>query len=107
MRRIYHLVSPSTWNSLAPGPYRAPSLDTEGFIHCSNEDQVAWAANRFYANAAELLVLTIDASRLEHPLRDELAGTQERFPHIYGPINRDAVVDVRPLKRDAAGRWVF
>ena len=107
MRRIYHLVSPSIWNSLGPGPYRAESLDTETFIHCSNADQVARAANRFYADAAELLVLCIDTDQLTHPLRDEEAGIGERFPHIYGPINREAVISVQPLQRDASGHWVF
>ncbi len=107
MRQIYHLVSRSTWNSLGPGPYQSDSLETEGFIHCSNEDQVAQVANRFYADSGELLVLCIDTDRLEHPVRDELAGTDERFPHIYGPINREAVVEVRPMERDTSGRWVF
>jgi uncharacterized protein (DUF952 family) len=107
MRRIYHLVSPSIWNAVGAGPYRAASLETEGFIHCSNEDQVARAANRFYADNAELLVLCIDTERLAHPVRDEEAATGERFPHIYGPIHREAVVSVRPLQRDALGHWVF
>ncbi|HLJ98126.1 MAG TPA: DUF952 domain-containing protein [Gemmataceae bacterium] len=107
MRCIYHLVPPATWNALGAGPYRAPSLDTEGFIHCSNEDQVAAAANRFYAGAEQLLVLCIDAGRLNYPLRDEPAATGELFPHIYGPIDREAVVAVQPLERDPTGRWVF
>ena len=107
MRRIYHLVSPSLWNSLGTGPYRAASLETEGFIHCSNADQVAQAANRFYSDCAALLVLYIDAGRLTHEVRDEPAQSGERFPHIYGPIHRDAVVHVQPLQRDGSGRWVF
>jgi uncharacterized protein (DUF952 family) len=107
MRLIYHLVPPSTWNSLGPGPYQPESLATEGFIHCSNENQVAPVANRFYPDSEELLVLCIDASQLEHPLRDEPADTGERFPHIYGPINREAIVDVRQLARDRSGRWAF
>src|SRR5207245_2230094 len=95
MRRIYHLVPASTWNAAAPGPYRAESLTTEAFIHCSNADQVARSANRFYADEDELLVLCIDTRRLAHPLRDEEAGSGERFPHIYGPIEREAIVAVR------------
>ena len=107
MRWIYHLVPPSIWSAAGSGPYRAASLQTEGFIHCSNEDQVARIANLFYAKQAELLVLGIDADRLAHPVLDEDAGTGERFPHVYGPIDREAVVSVRPLQRDAEGRWVF
>lgn len=107
MRRIYHLVQPATWNSLDPSPYRAESLDTEGFIHCSNADQVARVANRFYADSAELLVLSIDADRLTSPVRDEEATIGECFPHIYGPINREAILSVSRLERDAAGRWIY
>jgi uncharacterized protein (DUF952 family) len=107
MRQIYHLVPASIWKAVGSGPYRPESLATEGFVHCSNADQVAQAANRFYADQADLLVLSIDTSRLAHPLRDEAAGTGEYFPHIYGPIEREAVVAVQPLERDADGRWVY
>ena len=107
MRRIYHLVPPSIWSAGGDGPYRAASLETEGFIHCSFKDQVARVANLFYADQTELLALCIDPGRLTHTVRDEDVGTGERFPHLYGPIEREAVVAVIPLQRDAAGRWVF
>src|SRR5438552_1244463 len=94
MRRIYHLVAPFVW-------------DAVGFIHCSNEDQVVRVANHFYADQPELLVLCIDPARLVDPVRDEEADTGERFPHIYGPIPRQAIVDVRRLTRDADGLWIF
>jgi uncharacterized protein (DUF952 family) len=107
MRRIYHLVPASKWKGIGSGAYQPESLATEGFIHCSNEDQVAPVANRFYANDAELLVLCIDTSRLAHPVRDEEVPTGERYPHIYGPIEREAMIAVLPLERDADGRWLF
>jgi len=105
--RIYHLVSRATWEQAGAGPYQADSLASEGFIHCSNEDQVAWAANRFYAAQSDLLVLVLDAGRLTSLLRDEDAGTGEKFPHVYGPIEREAVLEARPLGRGDDGRWVF
>jgi uncharacterized protein (DUF952 family) len=107
MNPIFHLVLPPHWDTAATEPYRAASLDKEGFIHCSHRPQVAWAANRFYAQAADLLVLEIDPARLTSPVRDEDAGWGERFPHIYGPLDRAAVVAVHRLRRDAEGRWVF
>jgi len=107
MRRIYHLVAPLVWDAVETGPYRPASVDAEGFIHCSNEDQVARVANHFYADQPELLVLCIDPARLVDPVRDEEADTGERFPHIYGPIPRQAIVDVRRLKRDPDGLWLF
>jgi glutathione S-transferase len=104
---VYHLVLPSLWQARSDEPYRADSLQREGFIHCSYVHQVAASANRFYATAAELLVLTISPARLTSPLKAEAAGSGELFPHVYGPINRDAVTSARPLDRDAAGQWVF
>jgi glutathione S-transferase len=107
MRRIYHLVTPSDWESAGTGPYRAASLATEGFIHCSNRDQVARVANLFYADAAELLVLAVEVNRLTSPARDEDAGTGERFPHVYGPLDRDAIVAVERLQRGPDRHWIL
>ena len=107
MRTIYHLVLRGAWEQKAAGPYRADSLASEGFIHCSFAERVAWAANRFYADAVDLLVLHMDAGRLTSPLREEPCETGETFPHIYGPLNREAVVKVEPLTRGVDGRWQF
>jgi uncharacterized protein (DUF952 family) len=107
VRRIYHIVPRTVWEQTSAGDYRADSLATEGFIHCSNADQVARVANLFFADQPDLLVLTIDADRLASPLRDEDAGTGERFPHVYGPIERAAVIAVEPLRRGPDNRWEF
>jgi uncharacterized protein (DUF952 family) len=107
VRHVYHLIPKSAWEQLPPGPYRHDSLQTEGFIHCSNRAQVAWAANKFYAQENDLLALQIDIDRLTSPLKDEDPGIGQTFPHIYGPIDRAAMVGVEPLQRDASGRWVF
>lgn len=107
MRTIYHLVLRPVWEANAEQPYRADSLSHEGFIHCSFADQVAGSANRFYADADDLLLLHIDAARLSSPLREEASGSGELFPHIHGPLNREAVVQVQPLTRGADGLWQF
>jgi len=107
MRLIYHLVTKTAWEQAPPEVYAAESMVSEGFIHCSNAEQVAAAANRFYAAADEMLVLHVDAGRLTSPLRDEPSDSGELFPHVYGPINCSAVVQVQPLRRGADGRWVF
>jgi uncharacterized protein (DUF952 family) len=107
MQKIYHLVLRNAWESNPEQPYTAESLATEGFIHCSYARQVEWAANRFYQGQKDLLVLHLDPGRLSSPLREEASGPGEVFPHIYGPINRDAVLEVEPLRQGADGRWVF
>ncbi len=106
MRRIYHLIARSVWEQTPAGAYRADSLSAEGFIHCSNAQQVAPVANLFYNDIPDLLVLCIDVARLESPWKEEPAGA-EWFPHVYGPINRDAIVEVQPLLRGPDGRWTF
>jgi uncharacterized protein (DUF952 family) len=107
MRRIYHLVPRSVWDAAPAGPYRAPSLESEGFVHCSNREQVARSANKFYADESEMLILAIDPALLESELRDEEGRPGELFPHIYGPINREAIVEVTRLKRGPDGKWQF
>ena len=107
MRRIFHLVTPQAWKNSGDGPYRADSLASESFIHCSNRDQVVRIANLFFVSQADLLVLTIEVERLTSPIRDEDPGTGELFPHVYGPIDRNAIVEVHPLERGLDGLWVW
>lgn len=107
MRRIYHIVRRAAWDSTASDPYRADSLATEGFIHCSNQEQIPWVLDQFYTDDTELLLLEIDVHRLTSPLRDEDPGIGQRFPHIYGPLNRPAIVAVREIQRGPDGRWAL
>lgn len=112
MEPIFHLVVPEKWHSQVDSDFRTDSLDTEGFIHCSFARQVEWAANRFYPDAPALLVLTIAPERLKSPLKIEFPpgkGSKESdiFPHIHGPLNRSAVVEVREMKRSPSNEWVL
>jgi uncharacterized protein (DUF952 family) len=107
MHTIFHLVTPAAWERTGAGPYQADSLANEGFIHCSHRDQVARIANLFFAREQELLALEIDVRSLTSAVREEDAGTGERFPHVYGPIDRAAVVAVGRLQRGPDGLWVF
>ena len=95
---IYHITSRSAWNEARErGDYRAESLETEGFIHCSTESQVVPVAERFYAGLSDLLLLVIEPARLASDLKWEppAGGTPppgipegDLFPHVYGPIDR-------------------
>jgi glutathione S-transferase len=106
MKTLYHIVEPSAWTR-AGAEYRPDSLTTEGFVHCSYAGQVARVANLFYRDAAQLALLVIDPARLTAAVRDEDPGTGELFPHVYGPIERQAVIEVLTLERDADGNWQF
>jgi uncharacterized protein (DUF952 family) len=93
---IYHVVSIPNWEkALELGYYEAPSLITEGFIHASKKEQVEGVIERYYPNQTDLLILHIDESKLKSVHIFEMSpSVNEEFPHIYGRINLDAVVDV-------------
>ena len=94
---IYHITSQAAWSAAQkPGAYSVSSLEGEGFIHWSKTHQILRVANAFYPGQYGLVILGIDLCRLEPEVRWE-AGTDkpdELFPHIYGPLNLDAVVRV-------------
>jgi uncharacterized protein (DUF952 family) len=104
---IYHILPRTTWEqALAQGEYRAVSLETEGFIHASTREQVLDTASRYYHGQQGLALLVIDPEKLGAELRYDpvmLNGEQTRFPHIYGPLNLDAVVDVLDFSPNADG----
>lgn len=89
---ILHLVSREDWERARAGPdYRGDTLDREGFIHCSTRNQIVKTANRFYPGRTDLLLLCIDPKKVTAEIRYEPAEDNERFPHIYGPLNLEAV----------------
>lgn len=96
---IFHLALVADWAVAQEiGSYRISTLgrtlEQEGFIHASREDQWRAVRTRFYADVPEeLVLLEIDPTILTSPVVVEtVPGTDEEFPHIYGPINLDAVV---------------
>jgi uncharacterized protein (DUF952 family) len=89
---LFHIALPGDWDAArAAGSYevstRGRTLADVGFIHCSFAGQVSATASQFYRDLAEVVVLRIDPDRLTSPVIVEAS-----FPHVYGPINLDAVV---------------
>lgn len=96
---LYHVVSATDWTAAAAEPnYEPASLRTDGFIHLSDAHQVAGVLKRYYRNVPNLLLLHIDDRRLTASVTYDVSTNNERFPHLYGPLNRDAVVGVEPLR---------
>jgi uncharacterized protein (DUF952 family) len=110
MRPILHITSKTAWaEAQRNGFYSAPSLATEGFIHCSTPSQVVATAERFYAGQHGLVLLSLDSKRIQPEVKYE-AGTDkpdELFPHVYGRINLDAVTRVLDFEPDPAGHWTL
>ena len=103
--RIFHIATDADWRrTLTSGTYTTSTvgrtLAEEGFIHASRRDQVQGVFDRYYRGLGEhLVLLTIDPARLSGAeVRVEPVG-DDTYPHVYGPINRGAVVEVVPLDR--------
>lgn len=99
MEYIYHITTSEEWNAaLQTGSYEALSLKEEGFIHCSQDEQVAGVLERYFAGKNNLVKLAIDPSKLQSRLIYEWSPSlAQTFPHIYGPINVDAVKSAEPI----------
>ncbi|MBE9009941.1 DUF952 domain-containing protein [Pseudanabaenaceae cyanobacterium LEGE 13415] len=89
------------------GTYRADSLDTEGFIHCSTPDQVIWVANQFYRGQSSLVLLVIDVDRVRAEVKYDPVEGVGVFPHIYGELNADAIVQVIDFPPNSDGSFTL
>jgi uncharacterized protein (DUF952 family) len=115
---IHHLAPADYYRALPPeAPYLPEGFAVDGFIHCTEDPAVmVHVANMFFREVpGEVLVLVIDPERLTSELRYEapsppapadspLVGVM--FPHIYGPLNREAIVEVRSAMRSADGTFL-
>jgi uncharacterized protein (DUF952 family) len=111
--RIFHIATESDWRrTLETGTYTTSTvgrtLAEEGFIHASRRDQVAGVFERYYRGLGERLVLlTVDPARLtDAEVVVEPVG-DDTYPHVYGPINRGAIVDAVPLDRRGRSETVM
>src|SRR5215218_6058147 len=118
MNSIYHLAPAERWRDWpAEQPYLPAEYAADGFIHCTaGEELMLSVANRFYRDApSEFVLLVIDPARLSAPLKweapahpdgDVRADLAPLFPHIYGRIERAAIVEVRAVRRSAGGEFL-
>jgi len=99
MSTIYHLTTRHEWEcAIGAGSHISPSLFDEGFIHCCTPEQVEPVRQRYFSDRTDTLLLEIDPKALRSQLVYEWSTSMEQtFPHVYGPINTDAVVGARPL----------
>lgn len=89
---ILHICSKTDWEkALLQGSYKDDSLSSEGFIHCSTPEQVLEVADYIFRARPGLIVLIIDPEKVAHEIRYEDAGNGKLYPHVYGPLNLEAV----------------
>ena len=106
---IFHITRSEDWkNALEEGAYQADSLASQGFIHCSTRTQVTAVANRYYRGQRGLVLLEIASARVQAEIRwENLEGGAELFPHIYGPLNLEAVEKVIDFEPGEQGTFNF
>jgi len=113
MEPIYHIAFAADWaHARDTGEYRistrGATLEDQGYIHASQAHQVAVVANAVYRDARDLIILTIDPALLRAELRyEQLPDADDPFPHIYGPLNTDAVVRTEPIEQGPDGSFSF
>ncbi len=106
MRPTFHLVPEAVWAASDPaGPYAAASLESEGFIHCTDGvDELGATFDRHYAaDPRAFLAMTVDLDATGSPWRFDVAGSP--YPHIYGPIERAAIGALATVERGGDGRF--
>jgi uncharacterized protein (DUF952 family) len=110
MSALLHLCSEAEWaRAQQRGEHHPDSLSNSGFVHLSTPEQVHLPANRLYAGRTDLILLHIDASGLDAPVRWEPGDRSDpeamMFPHLYGPLPVRAVVAVTKYRAGPDGRF--
>jgi uncharacterized protein (DUF952 family) len=106
---IYHLVKPQYWNTQKENAaYFSETFNEETFIHASTKAQLNATANRYYKNETTVVLLEIDTNLLISELKYEYSpSVQQDFPHIYGGINKEAIVKIDLLEKNIDDNWSF
>ncbi len=98
MATIYHIITKDWWAKFEGlDYYESPTLHEETFIHLSTAEQVSGVLERYYAGQTDLLKLHVDTEKLSAELKYELAINNEYFPHLFGKLNKSAVLEVEKL----------
>jgi len=98
---IFHIAQKSEWQAAETGNvYTGESLKNDGFIHCCFREQVDQVLRQWFAGIDNLLLIEIDSQEVNAEIRIEnLEGGSQKFPHIYGPLNLNAVINVSEINK--------
>jgi len=107
---VYHILRAEEWEyARRQKVYTPATFGQEGFIHLCEADQIEGVVNRYFLGQGDLVVLCVAPEALIAVLHYEnLLGGEELFPHLYGPLNLDAVRDViyfRPEQDHITGSY--
>jgi uncharacterized protein (DUF952 family) len=105
LSRVYKLLDAGAWAAArAAGVFTGSAVDRrDGFIHFSDGGQVQETARLHFHGQADLVLLTVDADQLGAALKWEPSRGGALFPHLYGDLPVEAVLEARPIALDAEG----
>jgi len=105
---ILHITERKQWEKAKlNGIYHSDTLGSQGFIHCSNPQQVVKVANVLFHAREGLVLLCIETDKVRCEIRYEGITEGEKYPHIYGPLNIDAVITVLDFKPQRDGKFAL
>lgn len=106
---IYKISPRSDWEAArAAGVFEGAPVDiADGFIHFSAADQVAVTATKHFAGQSDLVLVAVSAEALGDGLKWEPSRGGALFPHLYGPLDPDVALWVKPLPLGTDGGHVF
>ncbi|MCA4900703.1 MAG: DUF952 domain-containing protein [Bacteroidota bacterium] len=97
---LFHIATQQDWDAQASNhSYLPQGFASEGFIHLSTEAQVPGVLQRYYQGRTDLLILTVDETKLTSPLKYEPSTGAELYPHLYGALNRSAIVKIETIEK--------
>ncbi len=102
---IYLLSSEQEYNqALKQGFLIRDSIELEGFIHASPREQLTRVANKYYKDTIKPLILVVDTSKVSVEVKWEPAAGS-LYPHIYGPLNADAIIETQEISLNENGEF--
>jgi uncharacterized protein (DUF952 family) len=104
---IYHIAEKDEWSACQnKAEYIPKRYNKDGFVHCSDDCQIEQIANSMFKTRAEIMLLKIDPTKLiAQTIYESPQGSDEKFPHVYGTIDKQAIVKVSELKCNENGKF--
>ncbi len=108
-KHLFHIFEKARWAEVqGRGDYSPDAFEKDGFIHFSSKHQLKSTAEKYYKGQTGLGVLKVEIARLKAPLKYEnLLGGEELFPHLYGPLNLDAISQIVFLGLTHGGEFLW
>jgi len=94
---ILHLATAAEWQDRTASEYQPAAAAVDGFIHCCTKEQIEGVVSRYYSDRSDLVLLTVATEDLTSALVwEDTSASDQKFPHIYGPLNLEAVISAAP-----------